>query len=162
VEEQEGCQPRRAHYDTGSMSTSATHAKTTLTEEIIDLVFEFVGRMGAHLDSCAAGFDLSPPQALALLSLDEPRPMGDLAQRLRCDASNVTGIVDRLESRDLVERRVDGADRRVKNLVLTDTGTALLDRLKARLLQDVPAIGSLSKTDQRALRDLLRRAFQEA
>ncbi|MDP9224300.1 MAG: MarR family transcriptional regulator, partial [Actinomycetota bacterium] len=96
-----------------------TRPRTTLTEEIIDLVFEFVGRMGAHLDRCAAEFDLSHPQALALLRLEQPRPMRDLAERLRCDASNITGIVDRLETRGLVKRQVDGADRRVKNLVLT-------------------------------------------
>jgi DNA-binding MarR family transcriptional regulator len=137
-------------------------SRVTLSGEIIELVFEFVDRMVGHLDKSAAALNLSPPQALALLRLEIPLPMHDLAERLRCDASNVTGIVDKLEGRRLVERKVDEGDRRVKNLVLTDEGVDLLGRLKASLSTDVPAIGSLSKGDQRALRDLFRRALLDA
>ncbi|MFN2388601.1 MAG: MarR family winged helix-turn-helix transcriptional regulator [Actinomycetota bacterium] len=129
------------------------------TGEIVDLLFELVGRMRAHLERTVERFDLSPPQALALLQLDRPLPMRHLAQHLRCDASNVTGIVDRLEARGLVERRVDRADRRIKNLVLTRPGTVLRARLRRSLLQDAPALTSLSAKDQRALRDLLTRAL---
>ena len=128
-------------------------------EEIGELVFEFVNRMESHLDSTAAQFDLSAPQALALLRLGESLPMRDLAARLRCDASNITGIVDRLEARHLVDRKPDETDRRIKNLVLTRQGAEILHRFKDRLLQDVPAIGALSKADQRALRDLLSKAL---
>ena len=41
-------------------------------------------------------------------------PMGRLAETLACDASNVTGLVDRLESRGLVRRQPSAADRRVE------------------------------------------------
>ena len=51
-------------------------------------------------------FDLMPPQQMVLGLLDEPRTMGELAQQLHCDNSNITGIVDRLTERGLVERRV--------------------------------------------------------
>jgi DNA-binding MarR family transcriptional regulator len=135
-------------------------AKPTLMEEIGELVFEFVGRMESHLDHTAAQFDLSAPQALALLKLGESLPMRDLAARLRCDASNITGIVDRLEARHLVDRRPDDSDRRIKNLVLTPEGADLLHRFKRRLLQDVPAIGTLTKADQRTLRDLFGKALR--
>ena len=49
-------------------------------------------------------FDLMPPQQIVLGLLDEPRPMGELAPQMHCDSSNMTGIVDRLEERGLVER----------------------------------------------------------
>src|SRR5262249_52995241 len=49
--------------------------------------------------------DLTPAQGLALRSLDRPLPMNVLADALACDASNVTGIVDKLESRGLIARR---------------------------------------------------------
>ena len=42
--------------------------------------------------------------------------MGRLADTLSCDASNVTGLVDRLESRGLVRRQPSPDDRRVKVL----------------------------------------------
>ena len=48
--------------------------------------------------------------------------MRKLAQKLKCEPSNVTGIVDRLEARGLVERRPDPADRRVKVAAATDEG----------------------------------------
>src|SRR6187431_3214207 len=59
-------------------------------------------------------FDLMPPQQMVLGLLDEPRPMGELAQHMHCDNSNITGIVDRLTERGLVERRAAPGDRRAK------------------------------------------------
>ena len=56
--------------------------------------------------------------------------MGRLARGLACDASNVTGIVDRLEARGLIERRPGASDRRVKVLVITREG----ERLRATML----------------------------
>ena len=50
------------------------------------------------------GLTLRQAHALRLLDPEEPMPMSALAERLFCDASNVTGIADRLEARGLVER----------------------------------------------------------
>ena len=50
-------------------------------------------------------FDLMPPQQMVLGLLSEPKPMGELAQQMHCDSSNITGIVDRLEERGLVRAR---------------------------------------------------------
>jgi hypothetical protein len=54
--------------------------------------------------------------ALRYLERDRPRPMGELTTALVCECSNLTGIVDRLESRGLVERRSSPTDRRVRVL----------------------------------------------
>jgi DNA-binding MarR family transcriptional regulator len=111
--------------------------------------------------AAAAECELSPPQARALLCLDEAEgmPMRRLACALHCDNSNVTGIVDRLEDRGLVERRVDPADRRVKRLVLTADGSALRDELRTRLAQPPEPLQRLSPDEQRALRALMRRVL---
>ena len=55
----------------------------------------------ADLPTLASEFELSPAQChvLHLIEPDRPIPMGRLAEALACDASNVTGLVDRLESR---------------------------------------------------------------
>ena len=60
-------------------------------------------------------FGLTPGDLRALFALDHdtPRPMRTLARAWACDASNVTWMVDRLESRGLVERRMLPSDRRV-------------------------------------------------
>src|SRR6478609_4099118 len=57
---------------------------------------------------------LRPAAFGALRVLDEPRTMSEIATFLRCDNSNVTGIVDGLETRGLAERTSSPGDRRVK------------------------------------------------
>jgi DNA-binding MarR family transcriptional regulator len=120
----------------------------------------FVQQRPRHI-AIAAEFDLSPMQAFALRLLEPgtPLPMSDLAEALHCDASNVTGIVDRLEDRGLIARRAADHDRRVKMLVVTESGAALRERLLARISEPPLPIAALSAADQRALRDILRRAL---
>jgi DNA-binding MarR family transcriptional regulator len=106
--------------------------------------------------------DLSPPQGFVLRLLDQPRPMGELAVTMHCDNSNMTGIVDRLEERGLVERGVAENDRRVKLIALTDAGERVRDELDRRMAVPPEAIANLSARDQKALRDILRRALGDA
>jgi MarR family transcriptional regulator, organic hydroperoxide resistance regulator len=128
-------------------------------DEIVDLLFEVVRQLRSHFEASAVDCGLPPAQAAALQQMDRPISMRDLAARLDCDPSNVTGITDRLEARRLVERRPDAADRRVKQLVLTQAGSELRDRLQARLMRGPAPLVGLSDADQEALRDLLRRAL---
>jgi DNA-binding MarR family transcriptional regulator len=95
-----------------------------------------------------------------MLDPDEAMPMSALAERLFCDASNVTGLVDRLEARGLVERRTAEGDRRVKALTLTREGVELRDRVLAVMSEPPEAIAALTLADQRALRDILARAVE--
>jgi MarR family transcriptional regulator, organic hydroperoxide resistance regulator len=86
-------------------------------------------------------------------------PMSELAEALHCDNSNVTGIVDRLEDRGLVERRSATHDRRVKMLVVTPKGAEVREQLAVRLDEAPPPLAALPLEDQRALRDIMRRAL---
>ncbi len=109
-------------------------------------------------DACDA-IGVTPPQMKALLSLEpgDARPMRTLAAEWRCDASWVTGLVDGLEDRGYVERKVHPGDRRVKTVVLTDLGAKAKDQLLERLHEPPPAMSVLTAAEQRTLRDLLRR-----
>ena len=109
----------------------------------------------------AAEFDLAPMQMLALKSLEpgSELPMSALAQSLHCDASNVTGIVDRLEGRGLIERRPSPEDRRVKMIAVTEEGQRLREQIAERMNEPPPPIAALSEADQRTLRDVLARAL---
>jgi DNA-binding MarR family transcriptional regulator len=79
-----------------------------------------------------------------------------------CDASNATGIIDRLEARGLVERHLSDRDRRMKCVVLTLAGKRLRRKLESRMSQSPPAIAALSEADQRVLREILERALDNA
>ena len=60
-----------------------------------------------------------------------------------CDASNIVGIVDRLEQRGLVERVSSPADRRVKQVMLTPAGQLFRERFQGLLQAQVPVLSDL-------------------
>jgi MarR family transcriptional regulator, organic hydroperoxide resistance regulator len=110
----------------------------------------------------AQELDLAPMQlhTLRLLEPGHELPMRALAQSLFCDPSNVTGIVDRLEARGLIERREALHDRRVKILRLTRDGARLRRRMMADLDTPPPELAALPLPAKIALRDVLRQAFE--
>jgi DNA-binding MarR family transcriptional regulator len=130
-------------------------------EVLVEAFLAVMHRLGRHFFERSAEFDLSPQLAKAFGELREPLSMGELAERLFCDASNVTGIVDRLEDKGLVERQPDPDDRRVKRLVLTASGRRLWQAHHDRVFEDAPVFGSLEVEDRVALVALLRRALEE-
>ena len=140
----------------------STRPGTSAASEAWALMFELMHHSKQRFMAIASEFDLSPPQVMALRQLDpdEPKPMSELASALRCDNSNVTGIVDRLEDRGLVERHAAEHDRRVKMLRITARGAEIRAQLGARLNEPPEPLASLSAADQRALRDIMRRALR--
>ena len=115
-----------------------------------------------RLPAVAQEFGLSPMgvKTLYLLEPGVEVPMSRVAEQCGCDASNITGIVDRMEARGLIERRDSPSDRRVKLIALTDDGAEVQTRVLDRLYEPPEAIEALSVEDQRALRDIMRRATQ--
>ena len=81
-----------------------------------------------------------------------------LARSLHCHDSNVTGLVDRLEQRGLIERRSNPKDRRVKLIALTKVGETFHSPLLERLFEPVPFIAVMTPQDKATLRDILLRA----
>jgi MarR family transcriptional regulator, organic hydroperoxide resistance regulator len=109
----------------------------------------------------AAELDLHPAQAGALLQLDSPLPMTELAALLGCDNSNVTGLIDRLEARGLVARQPSSQDRRVKHVVLTPAGRAMRGRMLAEVGRPTRGFERLTPDQQLQLADLLRQVIDE-
>src|SRR3954454_6172144 len=139
-------------------------AKTRLSpaHEAQKFFFELgmVQRMKTGAKLAELGLSFSQAHALRLLDPDEPMPMSSLAERLFCDASNVTGIADRLETRGVVKRQSAEGDRRVKTPTITPAGLKLRDRAMRIMSEPPEAIAALPEADQRALRDILARAVE--
>ena len=135
----------------GTQADTAAEAWTLLSQVMM-------ARRG-HTMAIAAALELSPPQLWALRHLEPgvPLPMSALAGLLHCDNSNVTGIVDRLEARDLVERRPAPYDRRVKHLVLTAEGARIRAEVSERMAEVPEGFARLSADEQRRLVRLLRK-----
>jgi DNA-binding MarR family transcriptional regulator len=138
----------------------ANLATSSPAAEAWALMQQLFGPQRKRFMALASEHELSPPQLAALKALHPGHPlaMSELAGILGCDNSNVTGIVDRLEYRGLVERRPAEHDRRVKLLALTAAGQELRDEIGDRLHAPPGELAGLDEADQRALRDILRRA----
>jgi DNA-binding MarR family transcriptional regulator len=140
------------HHQMTSAKGTAAEAWAAMSE-----VFFTYGR--PRMMSAGQDLQLSPPQGIALRFLDQPRPMGELAAMMSCDNSNMTGIVDRMEERGLVRRASAEGDRRVKLIELTEEGQRVRGEMARRMAEPPEPIASLSSADQKALRDILRRAL---
>ena len=93
-----------------------------------DLTFSLLGAAQAvetRIESSLSplGLSLAKLNVLGILvGSNSPLTLGELAQKLACVRSNVTQLVDRLESDGLVKRKADPADRRSIRAVITDAG----------------------------------------
>lgn len=128
------------------------------------LLFQLFRTNRREVAALHSEFDLNPAQFHLVVNLDPGRgvPMSELAEALACDASYVTGLVDKIEARGLVQRQPDPNDRRVKLLRLTEAGTALRERVIERLSVPPHFIADLSLEDKQALKDIFTRAAEAA
>lgn len=80
--------------------------------------------------------------------------MGQVAEKMDCDLASITGLVDKLEARRLLQR-IRSQDRRVKQLQLTDEGASVREAVVERLYQPPSWVSSLSLEEQEQLATLL-------
>ena len=94
-------------------------------------VFDLIGTIAKKgerivtLTVSEAGLTSAQYLVLANLREQEGRPLGEIAEALRCSPSTVTGIADTMEKKDLVVREHNPEDRRSHLLCLTAKGRAL-------------------------------------
>ncbi len=125
------------------------------------LMFELVLRLKPQLIEAASKHGLTAMQlhVLGFLSDDEPHPMSWIAMLMHCDASNVTGIIDRLVAMELVERTESSTDRRIKMARLTPKGKKLRAQIMQELTHESQASvdNILDAKEQTCFRELLIR-----
>ena len=123
-----------------------------------ELLVEFFFSQRASLPPLAAELELSPAQVhvLHLIEPGQPMPMGRLAETLACDASNVTGLVDRLVSEGAISRTRQKSDRRSHIVSLTDKGRRQFSKMaKAHESWIARMFADLSQSEFAALTKLL-------
>jgi DNA-binding MarR family transcriptional regulator len=131
----------------------------SLSHRLAEAAYELHAALERELHDLLVELDLTVALADALWHLDPalgPLSRRALAERLRCDPSNVTFLADRLEQRRLVSRTRAGSDRRVNALALTAAGVEVRDRLIATIAGS-PMFDKLTRVQQQQLADLLRR-----
>jgi len=95
-------------------------------------------------------------QTLGVMQPGEPIPMNMVSCFLACDASNVTGIVDRLLAQGYIQRQENPQDRREKMISLTSRGTALRQEILVAMADyELPEFKRLNETQLGQLKAIL-------
>jgi MarR family transcriptional regulator, organic hydroperoxide resistance regulator len=128
-----------------------------LDAQIVDGLGELIGRIVARGERLARDLGIPSYFVKALHTLNCPMAMKDLGQRMHCDPSFVTVVADMLEKRGLARREAHPGDRRVKNLVLTDAGLTLKQRVESELATRMPWSRALSVSEREQLLALIRK-----
>ncbi|MGH8429890.1 MAG: MarR family winged helix-turn-helix transcriptional regulator [Solimonas sp.] len=130
-------------------SSDASADAKELTKFAMTL-YQLVEAVRGEHEQAAASAGLTAAQATILIMLSEPTSMRKLAEQMGCDASNITGIVDRLEAKGLVERGADAVDRRIKRIGQTAAGKRAMDRFQRELVR-ASSLADLTPTAKRKL-----------
>ena len=115
-------------------SPNTTEENTDISGTICDAVVVALRRITQSLDlhsrSLMREFGLTGPQLVILqkLSKSEEISVGELSKSISLSQATVTGILERLEKRGLIERRRSVVDRRRVMVKSTDECATLLDR----------------------------------
>jgi DNA-binding MarR family transcriptional regulator len=116
------------------------------------------------MTASAAKDGLTLPQfsVLGVLARVGPVPMSRLSAELRVTPPNVTGMVDRLERKELVRRLASPGDRRKKEIRLTAKGESLYERVRNGYSASIQeSLDALTREEQEILAKLLRKLRNE-
>ena len=131
--------------------------------ELAYLVDRFVRRIAAGLHMKAVEVDtdrVGPLGGMLLLTLSElePTPIHKLVAQMGRDKSQMTRLINSLIEKNLIDRRMSGADRRVHILTLTERGRGLVRKLKVVLTETIDQIlKPVALSDRDNLIEILRK-----
>jgi DNA-binding MarR family transcriptional regulator len=129
------------------------------THDLLSTVLCVAGVVQDHLEAALEPTGLSLAKLGALRHLAEanqPLALGQLAERIACVKSNVTQLVDRLETDQLVRRVPDPSDRRSVRAEITEEGRNRYEAgMKALVVAEDELAADLSPSDREQLQDLL-------
>ncbi len=129
------------------MQKSATEMDS-LASSLVGLYFS----LERVYEAASEQVGISAQQAQLLCAAGWKSPaLGEIAEALHCDKTNVTGLVDRVEKLGLVARVTDPDDRRVTRLELTEKGRASVDRFHVELNRRLTRFDPKLKVDAESI-----------
>jgi DNA-binding MarR family transcriptional regulator len=125
------------------------------SEQVCQDLLGIIGRLKTSLAALSEKYDLTIMQVHALYAISQgDSTMGKVATTLHCDASNVTGIVDRLVAAGLLTRAEGALDRRTKTLQLTSKGHGAIDDIYSKLPAQL-GCSRLSEAERATLHEIV-------
>lgn len=104
-------------------------------------------------------FDITPVQYAVLYCLweNDKRSPKEIAERLKLENSTISGILERMEKKGLIERSISKEDRRYIQVMVTEKGASLKDAVLAAVEEVNNEVMSVfSDNDREMLKSWLR------
>lgn len=122
--------------------SARSEARVGLERDVVDELSSWNPRefMSAFRRWHQGSLSLAHLNVLTLLEAEGPLSMSHLAEALDVSVASATGIVDRMEARDLVQRRHDTNDRRVVLVEPAAGAAALFEGIDARRRQGLETL----------------------
>ncbi len=116
----------------------------------------FSAKKVAHL-----GITASQAMTLNFLGEEDAIPTNVLGQKLRITSATLTGILDRLEKLDLIERRPHPDDRRAILVCLTEKGAQYAREIRAIMVEaNAEFLSQFSLEESQTFRYLLKQVWE--
>ena len=127
--------------------------------------FQQIAVAAFQIEMDALGSDITPVQYAALAAINTSPGLDQitLAREIALDRTSVTGVVDRLVVKGLVERQINERDRRARRLLITPEGKETLRRIRPGVeAAQVSMTRGLSKQETELLVSLLKKTVASA
>jgi len=125
-----------------------------LSEEILITLRQISRAMSIYSKSLDKHYGLTAPQLIILqeLSHSSQIAIGEIARKISLSQATVTDIIDRLETKDLVQRTKNNLDRRQVMIKITSNGMNIINKGLSLLHKDFLAkFNQLQKWEQHLL-----------
>lgn len=101
----------------------------TMSQEVLSTLRQIIRAIDVHSKQLSKHFGLTGPQLVLIKEIATQEGMGvsELARKVSLSQATVTTIIDRLESRELVERSRSARDKRKVTLFTTEKAKKLLE-----------------------------------
>ncbi len=137
--------------------------ETDYSSSILLSLRQIIRSIDRHNKQLSSSSNLTIPQLVCLrqLLIDGPRPIGELASSVCLSKATVTGIIDRLENKELVHRDRSTTDRRKVVLSLTEKGASLAKNMPWPLQERFKvSLSSLDSTNIKLIDDTLKNLLE--
>jgi DNA-binding MarR family transcriptional regulator len=132
-------------------------------EHVNDLIGVIHRCMRRFFESQMKKYDITPPQfeVLVILWKDDGLVLSELGRRLSRDGPTITGIIDRMEKKELLARKRNTRDRRVIQVYLTEKARIIKDSLMQMQKEaGMNITGGFSDQDIQTLEELLHKVLK--
>jgi DNA-binding MarR family transcriptional regulator len=130
------------------------HMSDSCDDNPLALLIALADRLRSVFEQAAADVGLTAAQAHALLRIEGPMRLNELAHQQGCDPSTTTSMVQRLERAGLLKRTVDPSDARARLVQPTAKGRMLRGRFLATIGDGSTVLDALSDAERSALAGL--------